>query len=70
MTGQGYAYRCRYCDGHGSWRLLRRGDAVTTWACHDHLARAAMDLQRTHERTELVVTINTTHPALPTEATP
>ncbi len=62
--GEGYAWLCAVCDGHGSWRLLRRGDAVVSWACHEHLARVGMGLQRGHEETELVVKINTNHPQL------
>jgi len=63
--GEGYAWLCGVCDGHGSWRLLRHGDVVVDWACHEHLARVAMRLQRAHEQTKLSVTINTNHPALP-----
>ena len=57
--GEGYAWRCATCDGHGSWRILRRGDAAVTWACHEHLSREAMRLQRASDNTQLLVTINT-----------
>ena len=40
------------------WRIQRRGDAVVSWACDNHLARVCRELQREWEpRTELVVTV-------------
>lgn len=32
------AYCCEVCDGRPDWRLDRHGDAVVSWACHEHLA--------------------------------
>ncbi len=61
--GEGYAFQCESCNGRASWRLLRVGDAAVTWACHEHLAAAALRLQRAHEKTELRVALNSTHPA-------
>lgn len=59
MTGQlhgsGYAYRCGECDGQALWRLTRRGDVAVDWACSEHFSVVALDLQRDHEVTELVV---------------
>jgi hypothetical protein len=58
-----YAFLCEKCDGRAQWRLLRRGDVITTWACNEHLARACLGLQRTRD-TELVITLNDHHPAI------
>lgn len=54
--GGSYAFRCRTCDGSPHWRLERRGDAVVSWACGNHLGLVAAALQRSHETTELAVT--------------
>lgn len=51
------AFRCEVCDGDPTWRLLRRGDAVVSWACPPHLSQVADGLQRDFEVTELVVTL-------------
>ena len=49
------AYRCQGCDGLPNWRLDRRGDAVVSWACDDDLIPLLRELQRSFERTEIVV---------------
>jgi hypothetical protein len=49
-------WTCRMCPAEPRWRLERRGDAVVSWACNDHLAVVASGLQRDWEITELVVT--------------
>lgn len=49
------AFRCEVCSGLPNWCLLRRGDAVVSWACDPHLARVCHRLQRDWEITELVV---------------
>ena len=38
------------------WTVCRRGDAVISWACHEHLGDVCKGLQRPWEKTELVVT--------------
>lgn len=48
-----YAYRCGACDGVPRWRIDRRGDAVVSWACLDHLGIECERLQRSWETTEL-----------------
>lgn len=53
MTGR--AFRCEVCDGEPRWRLDRRGDAVVSWACPEHLAAVSERLQRDWEITELVI---------------
>lgn len=53
-----WAYRCEICDlgdALPDWVIVRSGDVVTTWACHDHLADVCANLQRMGERTELTV---------------
>lgn len=52
----GKAFLCEVCDGEPLWRLLRRGDAVVSWACPQHMSAVAERLQRDSEVTELVVT--------------
>ncbi len=53
------AFRCRYCpdrpDRLPDWRLERRGDAVVEWSCDTHLPGVAEMMQRSGERTELVL---------------
>lgn len=57
MSGQGFAFRCGECDGgEVLWSILRVGDAVVSWACNQHFSEVALDLQRDHEVTELIVT--------------
>jgi hypothetical protein len=51
-----YAHRCEVCAGIYRWRVLRRGDAVVSWACPAHLTEVCDRLQRGWEVTELVVT--------------
>jgi hypothetical protein len=53
------AYRCQECNARPDWRLERRGDAVVTWTCGDHLVLVLWQLQRPVERTEIVVTVYT-----------
>ncbi len=60
--GKGSAFQCEVCDGRASWSLLRVGDAAVSWACHEHLSTAALRLHRLHEKTELRLTLNSTHP--------
>ena len=60
-----YVWLCHHCDGTAQWNLFRNGDAVVSWACDDHLVEEANRLQRDHERTKLIVTVNTRHPVLP-----
>jgi hypothetical protein len=60
-----YAFLCEKCERRAQWRVMRRGDVITTWACNEHLARACLSLQRLHEKTELVVTMNEHHPSRP-----
>ena len=50
------AFRCEVCEIEPLWRLLRRGDAVVSWACGQHLSQVCDRLQRDWEVTELVVT--------------
>lgn len=41
------AYRCgAACRADPAWRLDREGDAVVSWACHPHLVRVLLSLQR------------------------
>lgn len=47
---------CHACHAEPDWSIIRRGDVVVDWACHDHLAPVCARLQRDHELTELVVT--------------
>ena len=56
LNGKGYAYRCGECDAEPIWSMTRRGDVACNWACTDHFTVVALDLQRDHEITELVVT--------------
>lgn len=50
------AFRCLMCDGAPAWYLLRRGDAVVTWACAEHLHLVADDLlEPGSHRTELTL---------------
>lgn len=49
------AYRCQMCGHVPQWRLDRRGDAVVSWACADHLSDEIVNLQRDWENTEVVV---------------
>lgn len=54
MTGR--AYCCEVCDSDDpTWRITRRGDVVTSWACDTHLPVVCDRLQRDWEITELVV---------------
>ncbi len=55
LNGKGYAGKCVECDGDPLWRITRRGDVATTWACEPHFTLVALELQRDHEITELVV---------------
>lgn len=60
-----YVFRCEDCPGEpppeesAEWRITRRGDAVTAWACNEHfmaiLLRLADD-RPGREVTELTVT--------------
>jgi hypothetical protein len=43
------------CQGEAVWSLLRRGDAVVSWACDGDVAAVCHRLQRDWEVTELVV---------------
>jgi len=52
------AFRCQICSGERWWRIERQGDAVVSWACTEHLHEVCDDLQRFHERTELMVTMS------------
>ena len=53
----GCAFHCGTCDANPQWRLLRRGDAVVSWACSDHLENEIQYLQRLSTfPTEIVVT--------------
>lgn len=50
------AYHCQICSGaNPKWYLMRRGDAVVTWACAAHLDSVIDDLQRDWEVTEVIV---------------
>ena len=49
------ANSCSACSGPPRWYLLRRSDAVATWACNQHLDLVLEDLQREWETTEVVV---------------
>lgn len=49
------AFRCEVCSAEPLWSLLRRGDAVVSWACAEHLSQTCERLQRDWEITELVV---------------
>ena len=50
------AFRCEVCNTDlPRWRIERRGDAVVSWSCNQHLAEICLRLQRDHEITELVV---------------
>jgi hypothetical protein len=51
------AYRCQVCHGDGVWRIDRRGDAVVSWACREHLSAVCDLLQRHWEVSELVVVL-------------
>lgn len=55
-----FAFRCEICQVTPWWRIERRGDAVVSWACRDHLSGVAERLQRSWEVTEVVVTFSTT----------
>jgi hypothetical protein len=46
---------CGQCNGEPGWRITRRGDVVTSWACDAHVATECDRLQRDSEVTELVV---------------
>ena len=35
---------CGLCDARPRWRLERRGDAIVTWACPEHLVLLLIDL--------------------------
>lgn len=54
-----FVYRCEVCGTANGpdpkWRIQRRGDAVVSWACSDHLDEVCQGLQREWERTELQV---------------
>jgi hypothetical protein len=50
------AFRCEVCEAEPLWRILRRGDAVVSWACPEHLSQICDRLQRDWELTEVVVT--------------
>lgn len=50
------AHRCETCDSLPAWRLERVGDAVVTWVDDRHLPEVLRRLQRSWERTEVVVT--------------
>lgn len=39
------AFRCEVDEVPPDWRIERRGDAVVTWSCHDHLAKVCARLQ-------------------------
>ena len=54
-TAAGWWGRCRMCDGEPHWEIERRGDAVVSWACNDHLAAECDRLQRDWEVTRLSV---------------
>lgn len=43
------AYCCEVCDGRPDWRIDRFGDAVTTWACHHHLASVCFHQVREYD---------------------
>lgn len=58
LTMPNLAYRCAICDVEPYWSLLRRGDAVVSWACPEHLSVVLEMLQRDHEVTEIVVTMS------------
>lgn len=47
--------RCAICNQEASWSIERRGDAVVSWACNDHLVNEVTLLQRSFERTALTV---------------
>lgn len=49
------AGRCEVDNVEPRWNVLRRGDAVVSWACDKHLAEVCSRLQRDSEVTELVV---------------
>lgn len=54
--GLGLSNCCEICDAPDPhWCLMRRGDAVITWACDSDLAQVADRLQRDHEVTELLL---------------
>lgn len=53
-----YANRCHECAAQPLWRIDRRGDAVVSWACAEHLSAVCVILQRPLEVTELVVTLH------------
>lgn len=55
--GAGYAYACEHCnlpDAH--WYIERRGDVRCTWSCDEHLGYVCNRMQRTGEKTELLIT--------------
>lgn len=47
---------CEVCHADPLWRLVRRGDAVVSWACDEDLYTVCHRLQRDWEVTELVIT--------------
>lgn len=49
------ANRCEVCAGNPNWRFDRKGDAVVSWACNDHLLEVLMNLQRDWEDTQITV---------------
>lgn len=57
------AYRCETCDSTPDWRLERRGDVVTTWACDPHLPDVLRRLRRDQDEPEgTVVTVRRQNP--------
>ena len=54
------AFCCAVCDSPDpTWRIVRRGDAVVSWACQDDLSTVCFGLQRDWEKTQLIVTTAT-----------
>lgn len=39
------AYKCYVCQNTPIWRLTRKGDLLTTWACVEHINEALSALQ-------------------------
>lgn len=40
------AFCCPFCHLRGTWRMLRHGDAVVSWACDTHVPLVLDSLQR------------------------